>query len=79
MLRVEPKKLGINMISGINNQGQVRFMMYEGKMTAEVFIEFLGRMLPEEGKKVYLIVDNMRVHHSNPHSAGQKLKVIFLR
>ena len=64
VLKVEPQKLGINMISGINNQGQVRFMMYKGMMTAEVFIEYLGRMLPEEGRKVYLIVDNMQVHHS---------------
>jgi transposase len=52
------------MISGINNLGQVRFMMYKGMMTSDIFIEFLGRMLPEEGRKTYLIVDNMRVHHS---------------
>jgi len=64
VLQVEPKKLGINMVSGINNMGHVRFMMYQGTMTADVFIDFLGRMLPGEGKKVYLIVDNMRVHHS---------------
>jgi len=63
-LRVEPKKLGINMISGINNMGYVRFMMYQGTMTADIFIDFLWRMLPEEGQKVYLIVDNMSVHHS---------------
>ena len=83
VLRVELKKLGINMISGINNQGQVRFMMYEGNMTAERFIEFLGRMLPEEGRKMYLIVDNMRVHHSKKVKEWLKkhetrIKIVYL-
>ena len=64
VLKVEPQRLGINMISAINNQGQVRFMMYKGTMTAEIFIEFLGRMMREEDRKICLIVDNMRVHHS---------------
>jgi len=83
VLRVEPEKLGINMISGINNQGQVRFMMYKGMMTSEVFIEFLGRMLPEEGRKVYVIMDNMRVHHSKKvkewlKKHGTQIKVAYL-
>ena len=64
VLGVEPKKLKINMVSGINNIGKVRFMMYEGTMTSEIFIDFLGRLLPEDGRKVYIIVYNMRVHHS---------------
>jgi transposase len=64
VLGIEPPKLKINMISGINNTGKVRFMMYEGTMTSEIFIDFLGRLLPEEDRKVYLIVDNSRVHHS---------------
>ena len=63
-LGVESKKLRINMISGINNIGQVRFMMYRDTMTADIFINFMRRMLPKEGERVYLIVDNLRVHHS---------------
>jgi len=58
------KKTRINMISSITNQGQVRFMLYEDKMTSEVFLKFLCRLAKDAEKKVFLIVDNLRVHHS---------------
>jgi len=64
VLGVEPKKLRINMISSINNIGQIRFMMYRDTLKADTFIDFMRRMLPKEGKRVYLIMDNLRVHHS---------------
>lgn len=56
----------INMISAITNQGKVRFMLYEEKMTAAVFIKFLNRLVHDSPKKVFLIVDNLKVHHSKP-------------
>jgi len=58
------KKTRVNMISSITNQGQVRFMLYEDKMTSEVFLKFLYRLVKDAKKKVFLIVDNLRVHHS---------------
>jgi transposase len=83
VLGVEAKKMSINMISGINNAGQLRFMMYLGTMTSEVFIEFMRRMLPKTERKVYLIVDNMRVHHSKKVDEWLKkhetqMRVIYL-
>ena len=42
----------INMISSITNQGQVRFMLYGERMTAEVFIRFLSRLIRDGRKKV---------------------------
>lgn len=53
----------INMISAITNQGKVRFMLYEEKMTAAVFIKFLARLLHDSPRKIFLIVDNLKVHH----------------
>lgn len=53
----------INMISAITKQGKVRFMLYEEKMTAAVFIKFLARLLHDSLRKVFLIVDNLKVHH----------------
>jgi len=49
------------MISSITNRGQVRFMLYEDKLRSEVFIKFMSRLARD---KVFLIVDNLRVHHS---------------
>ena len=56
----------INMVSAITNQGKVRFMLYEEKMTAAVFIKFMDRLIHGSRKKIFLIVDNLRVHHSRP-------------
>ena len=59
-----PKKTRVNMISSITNQGKVRFMLYEGKMNSIVFLKFLSRLIKDSEKKVFLIVDNLRTHHS---------------
>ena len=54
----------INMISTVTNKGKVRFMFYEGSFNADRMIEFMKRLLKDSTKKVFLIVDNLRVHHS---------------
>ncbi|MFT7548359.1 MAG: transposase [Candidatus Azotimanducaceae bacterium] len=53
-----------NLISSISNQGTMRFMIYEETFTAQTFIKFLSRLIRDSGKKVFLILDNLRVHHS---------------
>jgi len=58
------RKTRVNMISSITNQGLVRFMLYEEKMTSKIFIKFISRLARDSKKKVFLIVDNLRVHHS---------------
>ncbi len=58
------KRLSMNMISSVTNQGKVRFMIYKGNMNAQMFIKFLRQLLKGAKKKIYLIVDNLRVHHS---------------
>ncbi|QSA99107.1 transposase [Methylococcus sp. EFPC2] len=42
----------------------MRFMMYRETLTADVFIQFLQRLVREAGRKVILVLDNLRVHHS---------------
>lgn len=58
------KKLSLNMISSVTNQGQVRFMIYKGSMNAQMFIKFMGQLIKGSTNKIFLIVDNLRVHHS---------------
>jgi transposase len=64
IVRLNAKKSSINMISSITNQGQVRFMLYQETMTSQVFIKFLSRLAKDAKRKVFLILDNHRVHHS---------------
>lgn len=55
----------INHISSVTNQGKMRFMIYEGTFTADTFIKFLQQSVKAaNGRKLIVIVDNLRVHHS---------------
>jgi transposase len=63
-IRLPAKKERINLISSITNQGKVRFMIYDGTMNAQTLIKFFERLIKDAGRKVYLILDNLRVHHS---------------
>ena len=63
-IRLPANKQRINLISSITNQGKVRFMLYRKTMNAQTMIKFLNRLIKDVGQKVYLIVDNLRVHHS---------------
>jgi len=53
-----------NMISTVTNQGKVRFMFYKEKMNADMLIKFMKRLIKSSDKKVFLILDNLRAHHS---------------
>ena len=54
----------INMISTVTNRGKLRFMFYKERMRADVLIRFMKRLIRDAGRKVYLILDNLRVHHA---------------
>jgi len=56
----------INRVSTVTNQGKVRFMFYRGAMNAAVLLLFLDRLVHSCDTKVFLILDNLRVHHSKP-------------
>lgn len=58
------KRLSLNMISTVTNQGKVRFMTYKGTMNAQRFIVFLKRLIKGTSKKLFIILDNLKVHHS---------------
>jgi transposase len=63
-IRLNSKKERINLISSVTSQGKVRFMIYNKTMNSQVFIKFCRRLIKDAGKKIYLILDNLRVHHS---------------
>jgi transposase len=58
------KRISLNMISTVTNQGKVRLMTYEGTMNAQRVIVFLKRLIKGSSRKIYLILDNLKVHHS---------------
>jgi transposase len=56
------KRVTRSMISAVSNRGLMRFMLYEGALNADGFIAFLRRLTKDAGRKVILIVDNLKVH-----------------
>lgn len=63
VIKFETKHERINMISAITNKGSVRFMIFDESMTQQKLIEFLRRLVTDSTQKVFLILDNLRVHH----------------
>ena len=63
-IRLPAKPQRINLISTVTNQGKVRFMVYRDTMNAKTLIRFMRRLIKDVDRKVFLIVDNLRVHHS---------------
>ena len=58
------KRFSVNMVSAVTNQGKVQFMIYSENMNTDKLIEFMQQLIKSSSRKVYLILDNLRVHHS---------------
>jgi transposase len=76
-------RFGLNVISAVNRRGELRFMCVDGKVNAEVFIEFLKRLVATAGHPVFLVVDGHPTHKAVKtrkfvESLAGKLKLFFL-
>jgi len=58
-----------SMIATVTNQGKTRWMIIEEAFNADRLIEFMQGLIKDAGRKVFLILDNLRVHHSKPVKA----------
>ena len=78
------KKFKINMISAITNTGKSMFSLYDDSIKIDSFIEFGEKVIKSnDGKKVFLVVDNLRVHHAKLTKAWEeqnkeKIKLFYL-
>ena len=67
-IRVSQRREGLSIISSVTNRGKVRFKIFEGAMNAAILIDFMKRLIQEVKKekkgKVFLVLDNLRVHHA---------------
>lgn len=59
----------LSMIATVTNQGKTRWMIIDEAFNSDRLIEFLGALIKDAGRKVFLILDNLRVHHSKPVKA----------
>lgn len=82
-MTVPGSRFSVNMISTVTAQGKVRWMIYDGKMNAALFIVFLSRLIAGATKKIFLIVDNLSVHEAAAVNAWladkqKQLEVFYL-
>ena len=61
-----------SMISSLTNRGTLRFMVYDGALTAATFLVFLRRLVAGAGRKLFVIVDNLRAHRARRVAAWVK-------
>jgi transposase len=77
------KRFRLNMLSAVTAQGKCRFMVTDKTVNAEVFIEFLSRLMKGVKNPIFLILDNHPLHKSKvvqDYVTKQhgKLKLFFL-
>lgn len=58
------KRFSCNMMSTITNQGRLAFMVFKGRFTADVMIQFLERLIRHVPRKAFLILDGHPVHRA---------------
>lgn len=64
VLRVNARREGLSVISTVTNKGQMRWKIFSGALNAKILIDFLERLTRQQRWKIFLILDNLRVHHS---------------
>lgn len=83
VIRLNANRTSTNMISAVTNQGKVRFKVFDGTMNADILIDFCKRLIRSAGRKVFLILDNLRVHHAKVFKAwlndhADEIEVFYL-
>jgi transposase len=75
---------GMSLISAVTARGHMRFMIIDkGSVNADVFIEFLKRLIRGAEREIFLIFDHASTHRARKASAfvqtlGRKLRLLFL-
>lgn len=64
VVRVGSKRHGRSIISAVSARGGMRWMVFKGALNLRAFRRFLARLIKDARRKVFLIVDNLRVHHA---------------
>jgi len=62
--RQSAKRFHSSLISAVNNRGKMQWMPLKEPINAESFLRFLKQVIKFRKRKIVLILDNLRVHHS---------------
>jgi transposase len=73
----------LSMISTVTNQGKASWMIIDGNFNHVRLIEFFEALIKQAGRKVFLVLDNLGVHHCKPvkewlSEHGEQIEVFYL-
>jgi transposase len=70
VLNVISQRFGLTMVSAVSNQGRVCFEFLEGAANKHSTLDFMQKLVADNaGQKVFLIMDNLKVHHAKDVTA----------
>lgn len=64
IVRATGARFSLQMLSAISAMGELHFMLYEGRVDAQVFIRFLQQLMLGRTRPVILVVDGHPIHHA---------------
>jgi transposase len=64
VVRVCHRRAGLSLLSAVTNKGELRWMVVDGAVKAPDLVRFLGRLVRDAGRKVFLILDRLKVHRA---------------
>jgi transposase len=64
VVRANANRAKLSVISTVTNKGEMRWKVFAGALNTKGFIDFLRRLVRGREQKIFLILDNLRVHHS---------------
>lgn len=83
VIRHTGKRFSLNMISAVSPRGELRFMTSRKRISADLFLEFLRRLVRGSKRAIFLIVDGLAVHRARNvskfvASTNGRLRLFFL-
>ena len=83
LVKATGARFSLNMLSAVNALGHFRFMTVKGRVTAQVFRDFLKRLITGMDRKIFLIVDGHPTHKAKlvrqfVEAHPEKIELFFL-
>jgi len=83
LIKMKSKRMNSHIISSVSKLGKMRFMIYKDSLDTKILIKFVRRLARIVDKRIFLIMDNLAVHHSKKFRNWldmhkDKIKVFYL-
>jgi transposase len=81
--RIPGRRFGVNFLAALTGVGQLRFLVYCGKLSGMLLITFLMRLLAGRRCKVYVILDSHPTHRGRlvtgwARGQQERLRLVYL-